>query len=162
MPDFRTVLPAPELLDLIGIRATENAIKRHHPRREGLFPGGSLPRMRKEVRQGPFLLYEDAGRPALAGNPSYYVSPRPKVLLRPQGLQPSDLRGTLARSRRALRPQDRATRELVHARLLRPRSLGGEPGSRLPKDLGVVVSGDTLLNHIRSMRLPSHETPQGS
>ena len=79
MPDFRTVLPAPELLDLIGIRATENAIKRHHPRREGLFPGGSLPRMRKEVRQGPFLLYEDAGRPALAGNPSYYVSPRPKV-----------------------------------------------------------------------------------
>ena len=41
-------------------------------------------------------------------------------------------------------------------------ALGGEPGSRLLKDLGVVVSGDTLLNHIRSMRLPSHETPRGS
>ena len=26
MPDFRTVLPAPKLLDLIGIGATENAI----------------------------------------------------------------------------------------------------------------------------------------
>ncbi len=26
MPDSRTVLPAPKLLDLIGIRATENAI----------------------------------------------------------------------------------------------------------------------------------------
>lgn len=31
-------------------------------------------------------------------------------------------------------------------------------GSRLLKDLRVVVSRDTLLNHIRSMRLPSHET----
>ncbi len=39
-------------------------------------------------------------------------------------------------------------------------ALGGEAGSRLLKDLGVVVSGDTLLNHIRSMRLPSHETPR--
>jgi len=39
-------------------------------------------------------------------------------------------------------------------------ALGGEAGARLLKDLGVVVSGDTLLNHIRSMRLPSHETPR--
>jgi hypothetical protein len=27
-------------------------------------------------------------------------------------------------------------------------ALGGEAGSRLLKDLGIVVSGDTLLNHI--------------
>jgi hypothetical protein len=39
-------------------------------------------------------------------------------------------------------------------------ALGGEAGSRLLKDLGVVVSGDTLLSHIRSMRLPSQETPR--
>jgi transposase len=39
-------------------------------------------------------------------------------------------------------------------------ALGGEAGSRLLKDLGVVVSGDTLLSHIRSMRLSSHETPR--
>jgi transposase len=32
-------------------------------------------------------------------------------------------------------------------------ALGGEAGSRLLKDLGVVVSGDTLLNHIRSIQL---------
>jgi transposase len=32
-------------------------------------------------------------------------------------------------------------------------ALGGEAGSRLLKDLGVVVSGDTLLNHIRSLQL---------
>ncbi|HEX5699682.1 MAG TPA: ISL3 family transposase, partial [Rubrobacter sp.] len=38
--------------------------------------------------------------------------------------------------------------------------LGGEAGSRLLKDLGIVVSGDTLLNHIRSMRLAGSETPK--
>jgi Transposase len=39
-------------------------------------------------------------------------------------------------------------------------ALGGEAGSRLLKYLGVVVSGDTLLSHIRSMRLPSYQTPR--
>ena len=40
-------------------------------------------------------------------------------------------------------------------------ALGGEAGSRLLRDLGVVVSGDTtLLNHIRSLQLEDHETPR--
>ncbi len=39
-------------------------------------------------------------------------------------------------------------------------ALGGEAGSRLLKDLGVVVSGETLLNHIRSSRLGAHRTPK--
>ena len=39
-------------------------------------------------------------------------------------------------------------------------ALGGEAGSRLLKDLGVMVSGDTLLNHIRSMLPPNRETPR--
>jgi transposase len=39
-------------------------------------------------------------------------------------------------------------------------ALGGEAGSRLLKDLGVVVSGETLLKHIRSMPLPNRETPR--
>ena len=39
-------------------------------------------------------------------------------------------------------------------------ALGGEAGSRLLKDLGVVVSGETLLNHIRSSRLRAHRTPK--
>jgi hypothetical protein len=39
-------------------------------------------------------------------------------------------------------------------------ALGGEAGSRLLKDLGVVVCGDTLLNHIRSTHLQDHETPK--
>ena len=39
-------------------------------------------------------------------------------------------------------------------------ALGGEAGSRLLKDLGVLVSGDTLLNHIRWSRLRVHRTPK--
>jgi hypothetical protein len=39
-------------------------------------------------------------------------------------------------------------------------ALGGEAGARFLKDLGVVVSGDTLLSHIRSTRLQDHETPR--
>ena len=40
-------------------------------------------------------------------------------------------------------------------------ALGGEAGSRLLKDLGVVVCGATLLNHIRSLKLGEHdETPR--
>ncbi len=39
-------------------------------------------------------------------------------------------------------------------------ALGGEAGSRLLKDLGIVLSGDTLLNHIRSSRLRAHPTPK--
>jgi transposase len=39
-------------------------------------------------------------------------------------------------------------------------ALGGEAGSRLLKDLGVLVSGETLLNHIRSSRLRVHRTPK--
>jgi transposase len=39
-------------------------------------------------------------------------------------------------------------------------ALGGEAGSRLLKDLGVLVCGATLLNHIRSMRLGYREAPR--
>jgi transposase len=39
-------------------------------------------------------------------------------------------------------------------------ALGGEAGSRLLKELGIVVSADTLLNHIRSTHLRDHETPK--
>jgi transposase InsO family protein len=39
-------------------------------------------------------------------------------------------------------------------------ALGEEAGARLLKDLGIVVSGDTLLNHIRLTRLQDHETPR--
>ena len=51
----------------------------------------------------------------------------------------------------------------LHKDACRP-ALAGNPrkeaGSRLLKDLGVVVSGDTLLNHIRSTRSSGFETPR--
>jgi hypothetical protein len=37
---------------------------------------------------------------------------------------------------------------------------GGEAGSRLLNDLGVVISGDTLLNYIRSIWLGNREAPR--
>ncbi len=39
-------------------------------------------------------------------------------------------------------------------------ALGGEAGSRLFKDLGIMVSGDTLVHHIRSLQFGNHETPR--
>jgi hypothetical protein len=39
-------------------------------------------------------------------------------------------------------------------------ALGGEAGARLLKDLGIMVSGDTLLHHIRSLHLRDHKTPR--
>jgi hypothetical protein len=36
-------------------------------------------------------------------------------------------------------------------------AVGGEAGTRLLKDLGVLVSADTLLNHIRSSQLRAAE-----
>jgi hypothetical protein len=34
---------------------------------------------------------------------------------------------------------------------------GGEPGSRLSLQLGIVVSGDTILRRVRSIRLPQSD-----
>ncbi len=39
-------------------------------------------------------------------------------------------------------------------------ALGGEPGARLLSELGVRVSGDTLLEHIRSLNLGEARTPR--
>jgi transposase len=39
-------------------------------------------------------------------------------------------------------------------------ALGGEPGARLLRELGVVVSGDTLLKHIRSLTFEEAAVPR--
>lgn len=39
-------------------------------------------------------------------------------------------------------------------------ALGGEAGARLLRELGVAVSGDTLLEHIRSLNLGEAQTPR--
>ncbi len=40
-------------------------------------------------------------------------------------------------------------------------ALGGEAGARLLQELGAKVSGDTLLKHIRSLHLEGAATPRG-
>jgi transposase len=154
MSDTRTVLPAPKLLDLIGVRATQNAITldartssrvarcpvccarsarvhSHYTRTLADLPWQGIPvTVRLRVRRF-FCDHKVCNRAIFAER----------------------LPGLAAHyARRTERLEDWFT----HVSF----ALGGEAGSRLLRDLGVVVSGDTLLSHIRSMRLPSHDTPR--
>ncbi len=93
----------------------------------------------------------------MAGDPRDHPPARPKVLLRRGGLRQGDLCGAFVRRRRHYaRRTERLDGWFTHVSF----ALGGEAGSRLLKDLEVLISGDTLLNHIRSMRLPGYKTPR--
>ena len=78
MPDSRTVLPAPKLLNLIGVRADENAITLVARTSSRV---ARCPACANDIGQGPLPVREDAGRPALAGSPRNRSPARPKVLL---------------------------------------------------------------------------------
>ena len=77
MTDSRTVLPAPKLLDLIGIRAEANIILFAKPRPVQLVAqcAGSNPEGSTLAIRGRLLIYP--GRES-----RYCPPPRPKVLLR--------------------------------------------------------------------------------
>jgi transposase len=154
MSDSRTVLPAPELLDLTGVRVTESAItlvasassrvalcpvcgKRsarvhsRYTRTLADLPWQGIPvSVRLRVRR--FFCDEGACRRAI------FAERLPGV--------------AACYGRRT----ERLDEWFTHVSF----ALGGEAGSRLLKDLGVAVSGGTLLNHIRSMRLGDHHTPR--
>lgn len=154
MSHSRTVLPAPKLLKLIDVRATENAITlaartssrvarcpacgtrssrvhSHYTRMLADLPWQGIPvALRLRVRR--FFCDQKACNRAI------FAEPLPGVAVR--------------YGRRTERLDDWFT----HISF----ALGGEAGSRLLKDLGIVVSGDTLLNHIRSSRLRAHRTPK--
>jgi transposase len=92
----------------------------------------------------------------MARYPSHHSRARPKVLLRGGNCHRAifaerlpDLAAHYARR------TERLDGWFTHVFF----ALGGEAGSRLLKDLGIVVSGGTLLNHIRSTHLQDHETP---
>src|SRR5829696_8360386 len=154
MSDSRTVLPAPKVLNLIGVCAAENAITlvarpsspmalcpvcgqrstRVHSRYTRTLsdlPWQGIPvTVRLHVRR--YFCDEEACNriifaERLPGVAAYYG-----------------------------RRTERLDEWFTHVSF----ALGGEAGSRLLKDLGVVVSGGTLLNHIRSMRLGDHHTPR--
>lgn len=154
MSDSRTVLPAPKLLKLIDVRATENAITlaartssrvarcpacgtrsarvhSHYTRMLADLPWQGIPvNVRLRVRR--FFCDQKACNRAI------FAEPLPGVAAR-YGRRTERLDGWF-----------------THVSF----ALGGEAGSRLLKDLGIVVSGDTLLNHIRSSRLRAHQTPK--
>jgi len=154
MLDSRTLLPAPRLLSLIGVRATENVII-------------LVARTASCVARCP-VCGERSGRVH-----SRYT--RTLADLPWQGV-PATVRLHARRFFCAQRACGRAIfaerlPELVEHYARRTRrleswfthvsfALGAEAGARLLKDLGVVVSGDTLLSHIRSARLQDHGTPR--
>ena len=154
MPDSGTVLPAPNLLDLIGIRADANVIilfaktsastarcpacgkrsRRVHSRYTRTLadlPWQEVPVIVRLHARGLFCDEGNCGRVIFAERLSTVAA-------------------------RYGRRTERLDGWLLHASF----AVGGEAGSRLLKDLGVVVSGDMLLNHIRSMRPPNRETPR--
>ena len=154
MPDSRTVLPAPKLLNLIGVHADENAIT-------------LVARTSSRVTRCPACATRSArvhSRYArtLADLPWQGVPVTVRLRVRRffcdhracnRAIFAERLPGLAAHYGRRT---ERLESWFTHISF----ALGGEAGSRLLKDLGVVVSGDTLLSHIRSMRLSSHETPR--
>jgi transposase len=154
MSDAPTVLPAPKLLDLIGVRTTENDITlaartssrvarcpvcgarsarvhSHYTRTLADLPWQGVPvTVRLRVRRF-FCDQKTCNRVIFAE--------------RLPGLAAHYARRT-----------ERLDGWFTHVSF----ALGGEAGSRLLKDLGVMVSADTLLNHIRSTHLQDHETPR--
>jgi transposase len=154
MSDSRTILPAPKLLNLIGVRATENSITlaARTSSRVAFCPVCAKRSVRVHSRYTR----------RLADLPWQGVPVTVRLRVRrffcdgrtcDRAIFAERLPGLVAHYGRRT---ERLEGWFTHVSFV----LGGEAGSRLLRDLGVVVSGDTLLSHIRSMRLPSHDTPR--
>jgi transposase len=146
--------PPPKLLDLIGVRATENAITlaartssrvarcpvcsarsarvhSHYTRTLADLPWQGVP-VTVRLRVGRFFCDQKTCN-------------RVNFAERLPGLAAHYARRT-----------ERLDGWFTHVSF----ALGGEAGSRLLNDLGVTVSADTLLNYMRSSRLRAHRTPR--
>jgi transposase len=154
MSDSRTILPAPKLLNLLGVRADENAIilAASTSSRVALCPLCGKRSARVHSRYAR----------TLADLPWQGIPVTVRLRVRRFFCDHKDCnRAIFAERLPGLaahygRRTERLESWFTHVSF----ALGGEAGSRLLKDLGVVVSGETLLNHIRSMRLPNHQTPR--
>jgi transposase len=154
MPDSRTVLPAPELLDLIGIRADANVIT--------LFAKSSATTARCPVCGIRSSRVHSQYKRTLSDLPWQGIPVTLHLRVRRffcdemschRAIFAERLPGLAAHYARRT---ERLDGWFTHVSF----ALGGEAGSRLLKDLGVTVSGETLLNHIRSRQLQDHETPR--
>ena len=154
MSESRTVLPAPKLLNLTSVRAAENAITlvAKTSSRMALCP---------VCGKGSTRVHSYYTR-MLADLPWQGIPVTVHLHVRrffcdeancKRSIFAERLTGVAAHyGRRTERLDDWFT----HISF----ALGGEAGARLLKDLGVVVSGDTLLHHIRSLHLRDHKTPR--
>jgi transposase len=154
MSNSRTILPAPKLLDLIGVHATENAITlaARTSSRVALCPVCAKRSVRVHSRYTR----------TLADLPWQGIPVTVRLRVRrffcdertcDRAIFAERLPGVATHYGRRT---ERLDGWFTHVSF----ALGGEAGSRLLKDLGIVVSGDTLLNHIRSSRLLAHRTPR--
>lgn len=154
MPECRTVLPASKLLNLVGMCADEQSIT--------LTARTASSKARCPVCEKPSGRVHSRYTRTLADLPWQGIPVTVSLCVRrffcdegacDRVIFAERLPGIAARYGRRTERLDEWFTHVFFA-------LGGEAGSRLLKDLGVVVSGDTLLNHIRSSRLLNHKTPR--
>ncbi len=154
MSDSRTILPAPKLLNLLGVRADENAIilAASTSSRVALCPLCGKRSARVHSRYAR----------TLADLPWQGIPVTVRLRVRRFFCDHKDCNRTIFAERlpglaaHYARRTERLDGWFTHVSF----ALGGEAGSRLLKDLGVMVSADTLLNHIRSSQLRAHRTPR--
>jgi transposase len=154
MSKARTLLPALKLLNLVGVRADENAITlfARTSSRVALCPvcGKRSTRVHSRyTRTLTDLPWQEVPVTVRLRVRRFFCDER----FCGRAIFAERLPGLVAHYARRTERLDGWFRHVSFA-------LGGEAGSRLLRDLGVVVSGDTLLNHIRSLQLEDHETPR--
>ncbi len=146
MPDSRTVLSAPRLLDLIGIRAEANSITlaARTSSRAARCPACGRRSSRVHSRYTR----------TLSDLPWQGVPVTVRLRVRRFICEEANCHRAILAERlpgvaaHYARRTERLDGWFTHVSF----ALGGEAGSRLLEVLGIVVSGDTLLNHIRSLQ----------
>jgi zinc-finger of transposase IS204/IS1001/IS1096/IS1165 len=154
MPDSCTVLPTPKLLDLIGIRSDANVITLAARTSSRL---ARCPAYGKRSAR----VYSRYTR-TLSDLPWQGIPGTVRLRVRRFFCEEANCHRAIFAERlpglaaHYARRTERLDGWFTHVSF----ALGGETGSRLLKDLGIVVSADTPLNHIRSTQLQDHETPR--
>ena len=145
MSKARTLLPAPKLLNLLGVRAEENAITlfARTSSRVALCPVCGMRSTRVHSRYTRTLTdlpWQEVPVTVRLRVRRFFCDER----FCGRAIFAERLPGLAAHYARRSERLDGWFRHVSFA-------LGGEAGSRLLRDLGVVVSEDTLLNQIRSL-----------
>src|SRR5215216_6664227 len=154
MPEARTVLPAPKLLNLVSARADANAITLAARTSSRVAPCPVCAKQSLRVHSRYTRTLADLPWQGIPVTLHLHVR---RFFCEEVNCHRASLAERLSD---VVRHYARRTEHLDGWFRHVSFALGGEAGSRLLKDLGVVASGDTLLNHIRSMRPPHRETPK--